>query len=229
MVHSKRISHRERVYVRVITISTMLKGEKVTKKVLRQTLLDVNKGDISAVKIYKISTASSTRNNCHAFPSNNGMFVPWRIKSYVSRQLLSESLVEQLLKSVDNKELAIEKKNLGEPLSDSNASIWYMDMSDATLQTVSTLLCNEYMRIVRVTGRAADSNLLDGVIEVFEYFVMKKKVPSVITYLKYEPNEVQGTSEHRDVDSILCITLPILKDTSTGRLHIRNANLPEFF
>ena len=189
----------------------------------------MKKGDSSAVMIEKISAASSTRNNCQAFPPSNSMLVQWHTKSYVSRQLLPESLVEQLLQSADNEELKMEKKNLGETLSDSNALMWYMNMSEATLQTVSTLLYNEYIRIVGVTGRAADSNLLDGVIEVIEDLVMKKEVPSVITYLKYEPDKVQGTSEHRDVDSIFCTALLILKDTSTGRLHIRNANLPEFF
>ena len=102
--------------------------------------------------------------------------------------------------------------------------MWYGDLSDATLQTVSTLSCNEYMRIVGVTGRAGNSNSLDGAIEVFEDFVMKKKVPYLITYLKYEPKK-----EHRDIDVILRTALFVLKDASTGRLNIGNANLPEFF
>ena len=65
-------------------------------------------------------------------------------------------------------------------------------MSDATLQTVSTLLWNEHMRIVEVPGRAAYSDLLVGIIEAIQDFVMKKKVPSVINYLKYEPTKVQA-------------------------------------
>ena len=54
-------------------------------------------------------------------------------------------------------------------------------------------------------------------------------MPSLITYLKYEADNEHGTVKRQDVDSIFCTALLYLKDTTTGRLHVYNVDLPELF
>ena len=55
------------------------------------------------------------------------------------------------------------------------------------------------------------------------------QTPSVVTYLKYKIVKEQGTVKHQDVDGTFCSVLLYLGDTSKGRLHWENTELPEIF
>ena len=53
------------------------------------------------------------------------------------------------------------------------------------------------------------------------------QISSMISYLKYEPNEVQGVTRHRDIDSIYCSALVFPWDTYNECLHVEGYNLPD--
>ena len=58
---TKRISYRERIFVRAVTISTKIEGEKVTKEVLKNALIQENDNDENFITIDKTDAAKRTK------------------------------------------------------------------------------------------------------------------------------------------------------------------------
>ena len=69
----------------------------------------------------------------------------------------------------------------------------------------------------------------DDTIQACNELVLKSRVPSSVSYLKYDANTMQGAVKHQDVDAVFCTALLYIQDTCTGRLHIENTDLLEFF
>ena len=228
MPNKMRLSRRERIYVRQATISTKLKKEWVSKKVLEQALLDAYHGDETVVKdIDKMDAARSTRNTCLPFLSNSSVFIPWHTKVNVSKKLVRGSLLDSVIHYLEVAEKEQEKKNLGDTVPDSCSSMWYIDHKDPVVTDLSSAILEEYKRVMDNTGKKADIEYRHEVKEVFIEFVEANKVPSLVTYLKYEANKVQGCIEHRDADSIFCTAILIVQESRVGNLHVKNHNLPE--
>ncbi len=80
----------------------------------------------------------------------------------------------------------------------------------------------------KLSGSAADSNRRSDTIEAFNEFESKKKILSLVTYLKYEKDNIQGCVDHQDVDRVFRTGLLYVQDTIRGCLHISEHDLPEF-
>ena len=85
--------------MRHIFIAKKFKNERVSKTVLQKASKDAEHGDESTINdIHNLSAAGSTRNNCQAFNSNSSFFVTWKFKVHVSRSVLSDFLLESLMR-----------------------------------------------------------------------------------------------------------------------------------
>ncbi len=163
MVHTKRLSHRERVHVCVLTISTKLTGKRVTGKVPRRAIKAANKGDESSTLVGKLSAALSIRNNCQAFASNSSMFVPWRIKPFVAKILINESMITDLSKHLKAVETNATGGNMRETITDSDDHMWYLSKENSTL-------CSKYKGIDDTSGRGRKFSWRSEVTETFEEY-----------------------------------------------------------
>ena len=119
------------------------------------------------------------------------------------------------------------KKNLRDTVPDSCSTMWYIEHEHPVIKDLSSPILEEYKRVMENTEKKADIEYRHELKEIFSEFVETSKVPSLLTYLKYEANKVQGCIEHRDVDSIFCTAILIVQVTSVGNLHVKDHNLPE--
>ena len=81
------------------------------------------------------------------------------------------------------------------------------------MKGLTDLLLRELKNLVRGDGKEKDQIIRNDTITGIEKMFRNGQIPSVISYLKYEPNEVQGATRHRDVDSTYCTSLVFQRDT----------------
>lgn len=123
------------------------------------------------------------------------------------------------------------KRNIEETLESSDVSMWYLDIDHQVIINLIGTICDAFVSFLETCESKSDRDLplKRERIEVFKKFAGEKKVPSVVSYLKYEIGKEQGTVKHQDVDATFCTALLYISDTSTGRLHCENTDLPEIF
>ena len=92
---------------------------------------------------------------------------------------------------------------------------------------MTSAFLNEFKKVVDLTGKQGNTGLRSQANEVFNEFVHAEKFPSVGSCLKYKMSKVQGCIEDQDVDANFCTTILILQNTLTGRLQVKDNNLPE--
>ena len=142
MTSGVRITHRERVYVRAVTIGTKLKHEKVTKSVVKSALLDANNGDDTEITIEKLFAAIETKKHCYSNPSNRCFFIPYSFKVYVSKGLVSVEILASLPTHLENVETNEPKRNINETLEESNVAMWYLSKDSEAISKIISVLCN---------------------------------------------------------------------------------------
>ena len=134
--------------------------------------------------------------------------------------------LENLLDTTENKRVP---RQMSETLENSRCSMWYLDKDSDIVSTISSFLCNKFPDIVNTTGTARNVPLRTETIDTFRSFVEMNKLPSLVTYLKYEAEEEQGAPRHHDVDSVFCTALLYVKYTIQGGLQVEGVELPEKF
>ncbi len=229
MTGSSRISHRERVFLRSATLLARRQGVDVTKTILKEKILAANNSNESSVTLSKISSAVDTKKHCYGRPSNQYFFIPYGFGIHFVRALLPNTLLRSLIQVVGETESNFSMRNIRENLVDSDVAMWYLENNNDVIGQVCDLVSSAYKTCLHVSGRGNQWAKRTETIEIFEEFVSKSKIPSTVTYLKYEQGKIQGCVDHQDVDSIFCTGLLYLKDTTRGRLHVANHDLPEFF
>ena len=128
-------------------------------------------------------------------------------------------------------EKTLGKRNIEETLESSDVPMWYLDMEHNVITNLIRIVCDAFVSFLESyeSKYSRDLTLKRETIEVFKKFTREKKVPSVVTYLKYDVGKEQGTVRNQDVDATFCTVLLYLSDTSKGRLHCENTDLPEIF
>ena len=227
---SQVISHRERIFVRAVTLSTKLRKEKVTQSVLREAINDANDEEkATTIPIAKMSAALNTKKHCLPKDSNQRFFVPYMFGTVVATKLINSNLIERLGLLIFSTERDGYRRSMVETLRDSHVAMWYMDKTNEVLLEVSKKICEHFVNVVQNNGTMRYHVLRRSTIDAFRTLADRRRVPSVVTYLKYEAGKKNGCPRHQDVDAVFFTALLYLKDSALGRLAINRNILPELF
>ena len=227
---SKRISHRERIFIRTVTISAKLRGRgKLSKKVLKNPLMQASHQDENLITIDKINAAKKTNEQCYSYLSNPYVFFPNNFKVQVARRLLSSSILSQLNELSEKTEEEELKRDIVETLTDSDVPMCCLDKDNQHLKEASVLLCKGHSRIVERGSDDKNNAVRDQTIQACNELLEKTRVSSLVSCLKYEANIAQGAVKHQNLGTVFCTALLYIQDSYTGRLHIENTDLQEIF
>ena len=177
MTSGVRITHRERVHVRAVTIGTKLKYEKVTKNVVKSALLDANNGDDAKINIQKLCAAIETKKHCYSKPSNKYFSISYSFKVYDSKGLVSGEILTSLSTHLQNVETNEPKRNINETLEESNVAMWYLSKDSKAASKTTSVHCNAFVNILGEQERKSirDSRLKSETTVAFNEFVSSKK------------------------------------------------------
>lgn len=106
---------------------------------------------------------------------------------------------------------------MAETLDGSDAKIWYIEHNGGIARDFCDDLGKEMKDVFEEENARG----------VLREFTDAKKVPTLVSYLIYERGERQGCGEHLDVDGVFAHCVLFIKDSSKGRLNIRDCDLPE--
>ncbi len=143
--------------------------------------------------------------------------------------LLPTTLLPALIRAVQNYESTYSKRNISKNLDNSDVTIWYLDENEEIDFQVRELASNSHRAFLHDSADGSQLTRIFDAIKTFDELVSKNKIPSTMTYLKFEPGKVQGCIDHRDVDSVFSTGLLYLRDTTRGQLDVEKHDLPQFF
>lgn len=216
------LSHREKVYIRSVVLECRRNNKEVTKEDLKAAVVEANSGDLNSFTAAKQTGANDTKILCYSKPSNPYLFIPFPFKLHTARNLVPKSFCEQLFKCLQKVEQNEPKMNMSSTLEKSNAYMWFLEHEKGEFKDVCDIVNNEMKSLLFV--KKGDTNnkamLHSKTADVFAEFVEKKKIPSLVTYLRYDSAKLHGCGPHQDVDSVFATALLYLKDSDTGPLRV---------
>ena len=227
---STSITHRERIFVRAITLKTKLEKKKVTRKLLIKALNTAcAENKENSIGITKIDAAINTKKHCLPKESNNRFFVPYLFGTSVCDKLIDVTLMKRLTKLVQRAEKSYQRRCMSETLVDSYVSMWYLQKPNSTLVDICDVIARKFLQVVENGGLRRYHHLRKQTCSSFRTMAESKRVPSLVTYLKYEEGKTNGCPRHQDVDAVFFTALLYLKDSPLGHLHIAKVDLPKLF
>lgn len=204
------LSFSERVFVRHIALLCSRLKKDCKRELVEEAIIEANDNNAVIVTDEMYKAARNVVKFRVAKPSNPYFFVPSAFKSKVVRGAVKGEVLNSFMDYLAWVEDNVQAVNMSDTLVQADSPLYYLDKDNEAVSTVSNIVTSEYVEF----------ETKPNVVDVFNKFVSKDKVPSVISYLIYEPGKKCGLVEHTDVDATFFSCILMIKDSVRGRLII---------
>lgn len=220
-----RLSLCEKVFVRHAAVNGKVNRRDVTQDTVYAAITAANDGDGSTATYDKYDAGRNIVKFCMYKKSNPNFWVPNVFGTKVIRAAVTAEELSAYVEHLNEVEETTIPRNFNETLTGaampSDNPLWYLNTSDAAVVRVCETVIRHFLDFQTDDEVSAALRKLKN--------DPNRKLFSSVSYIKYPAGQLCGIDLHQDVQSVFFSCVLIIQDTTQGRLHIENVDLPETF